>query len=186
MEASKGKLDIKLTQLKLAVEKTASVLEKANQEAIERHLKALKVITSDVDEQKRAVEEIQIAEKIEVEEITQWSASVEEKVEAADIEVARIKQWLDGKTAEKEAAEREGKMQFEMKLHQLKLESQSTSAQKNDKNAVNSGHIEAKLPKIEIARFDGSPLDWPRFWGQFIETVDKRSIAPVNKFANLC
>lgn len=126
MDASKGKLDIKLMQLKLAVEKTASVLEKANQEAIERHLKALKVVTSEVDEQKRAVEEIQIAEKIEVEEITQWSASVEEKVEAADIEVARIKQWLDGKTAEKEAAEREGKMQFEMKLHQLRLESQST------------------------------------------------------------
>ncbi len=35
-------------------------------------------------------------------------------------------------------------------------------------------------------KLDGSPLDWPRFWGQFIETVDKRSVDPVNKFAYLC
>ena len=39
MEAAKTKLDTKLTQLNLAVQKTESVLEKANQEAIERHLK---------------------------------------------------------------------------------------------------------------------------------------------------
>ena len=46
--------------------------------------------------------------------------------------------------------------------------------------------VNAKLPKIEISRFDGSLLDWPRFWGQFNATVDKRSVAPVNKFAYLC
>ena len=88
--------------------------------------------------------------------------------------------------AEKETADREGRMQFEMKLHQMKLDSEAVSAQKNEKNAGNVSYIDAKLPKIEIARFDGSPLDWPRFWGQFIETVDKRSVAPVNKFAYFC
>ena len=79
-------------------------------------------------------------------------------------------------------AEREGRIQFEMKLHQLKLD----STQKNEKNAGNANYIDAKLPKIQIARFYGSPLDWPRFWGQFIETVDKRSIAAVYKFTYLC
>ena len=187
MEAAKTKLDTKLTQLNLAAQKTESVLEKANQDAIERHLNRLKVITGEVEQTKRVVEELKIEEKVEVTDITQWSESIDTKIEAADSKVeCIIKAWLDGKMTEKETAEREGRMQFEMKLHQMKLDSEAVSAQKNKKNAGNVSYIDAKLPKIEIARFDGSPLDWPRFWGQFIETVDKRSVAPVNKFACLC
>ena len=186
MQAAKTKLDVKLTQLKLAVQKTESVLGKANQEAIERHLKGLKVLTGEVEENKRTVEALKIEGKVEVAEITQWSEEIDKKIEAAHAEVARVKGWLEEKKAEKETAEREGKMQYELKLHQLKLDSQAVSTQKHEKNAENAGYLDAKLPKIEIAQFDGSPLDWPRFWGQFIETVDKRSVAPVNKFAYLC
>ncbi len=120
MEVAQSKLDIKLTQLKLAVEKTESVLGKGNQQAIERHLNGLKVITGEVEQSKRVVEELKIGEKVEV---ACWG---------------------------------------------------------------NASYIDGKLPKIEIPQFDGSPLDWPRFWGQFIETVDKRFVAPVNKFAYLC
>ena len=29
-------------------------------------------------------------------------------------------------------------------------------------------------------------MDWPRFWGQFTETIDKAEIAPINKFTYLC
>lgn len=29
-------------------------------------------------------------------------------------------------------------------------------------------------------------MDWPRFWGQFSETIDKTNIAPINKFTYLC
>ncbi|XP_028390985.1 uncharacterized protein LOC114515863 [Dendronephthya gigantea] len=186
LESAKARLNVKLTQLELSVKKTASILEKCNEESIERQLNALKVITSEVDQRKRKVEELQIAEKTEVDEITQYGASVDEKIDAADIEVTRIKRWLQEKEAEKDTTEKKGKMQFEMELHKLKLEAQSTSAQKNDKNVEQGNFVDAKLPKIEITRFDGSPLDWPRFWGQFTETVDKRSVAPVNKFAYLC
>ncbi|CAB4007131.1 Hypothetical predicted protein, partial [Paramuricea clavata] len=136
----------KLTQLELSVKKTANILEKGKEEAIERHLSAFKVITSEVDQCKRTVEELKLADKTDLEAIAEFEASVDEKIEAADDEVMRIKQWLQGKEAERDAEER----------------------------------------KIEITRFDGSPLDWPRFWGQFTETVDKCSIAPVNKFAYLC
>ena len=77
-----------------------------------------------------------------------------------------------------------------MKLHQLiKLDANAVPALKNDKNVENVENVNlvnAKVPKIEISRFDGSLLDWPRFWGQFTATVDKRSVAPVNKFAYLC
>ena len=31
----------------------------------------------------------------------------------------------------------------------------------------------AKLPKLTITKFDGTYLDWNRFWGQFTEAIDK-------------
>ena len=98
-------------------------MEKANQEAIARHLNSLIVITGEVEQSKRVVEELKIEEKVEVRDITQWSESIDTKMEAADSKVECIKAWLDGKMAEKETAEREGRMQFEMKLHQMKLQS---------------------------------------------------------------
>ena len=43
----------------------------------------------------------------------------------------------------------------------------------------------AKLPKLVISKFDGSFMDWPRFWGQFSEAIDKSSIAPISKLTYL-
>ena len=36
-----------------------------------------------------------------------------------------------------------------------------------------------------ITKFDGSFMDWPRFWGQFSETIDKTSVAAITKFSYL-
>ena len=46
--------------------------------------------------------------------------------------------------------------------------------------------MSVRLPKINIVQFDGSYMDWPRFWGQFTETVDKSNIAAINKLTYLC
>ena len=36
-----------------------------------------------------------------------------------------------------------------------------------------------------ITKFNGTFQDWPRFWGQFSEAIDKSSIASVTKFSYL-
>ena len=45
--------------------------------------------------------------------------------------------------------------------------------------------MQAKLPKLVISKFNGSPMDWPRFWGQFSENIYQSAIAPVTKFSYL-
>ena len=40
-------------------------------------------------------------------------------------------------------------------------------------------NAQAKLPKLVITKFNGIYQDWPRFWEQFKETVDKISVEPV-------
>ena len=43
----------------------------------------------------------------------------------------------------------------------------------------------AKLPRVQIAEFNGSPLDWLRFWGLFVKNVDKRNIPSSDKMSYL-
>jgi len=61
-----------------------------------------------------------------------------------------------------------------MKLHEEKMKLQTNlPAQGSHQGGASTKQTEAKLPKIEIERLEGSYLDWPRFWGQFTETIDK-------------
>ena len=73
-----------------------------------------------------------------------------------------------------ELHEKRLKMKAELELTQTKPEIQECSEFKT-----------AKLPKFVISKFDGSFMDWPRFWGQFSEAIDKSSIAPITKFTYL-
>ncbi len=81
-----------------------------------------------------------------------------------------------------------------MKLEETKLEMQAKIQGVNPgghdgSKAETGGSTEGmsvRLPKINITPFDGSYMDWPRFWGQFTETVDKAHIAAINKFTYLC
>ena len=42
-----------------------------------------------------------------------------------------------------------------------------------------------KMPKLVITKFDGTPQDWVRFWGQFETQIDKSSSPEVTKFSYL-
>ena len=53
---------------------------------------------------------------------------------------------------------------------------ESESAKNNGGSATG---LEAKLPKLVITTFNGTFQDWPRFWGQLSEAIDKSSIASV-------
>ena len=43
----------------------------------------------------------------------------------------------------------------------------------------------AKLPKLKITPFKGTPTDWVRFENMFVTQVDNRSISPEEKFGYL-
>ena len=45
--------------------------------------------------------------------------------------------------------------------------------------------VEAKLPKLELPKFDGDILNWTPFWEQFEAVVDKGDIPEITKFLYL-
>jgi hypothetical protein len=81
-------------------------------------------------------------------------------------------------------------MDFELKLEEakikLKAEFKKVEAPVSETAGKSeSGSIEARLPKLTITKFNGTYADWPRFWGQYSETIDKSGIQPVTKFSYL-
>ena len=65
-------------------------------------------------------------------------------------------------------------------INQWIVESERES---NTKPDVSRAQKSARLPKFELKRFDGNPLDWHVFWDTFGSTVDKdNNLDDVTKF----
>jgi len=187
MEATVENLDTKVTQLDMKVARTNAVLEAGKPEAIERQLATLKSITAEIDRMRLDVEDKKLAAKEEMSAIQTWNAHLSAKLEEADNEVVKVRKWLDDHKKQAEVLAQEEKLQFEEKLHKTKLELQTelqaTQTTQHQLHSQTSSDIEAKLPKLVTTKFDGTFMDWPRFWGQFTETIDKTSVTPITKFS---
>ena len=71
-----------------------------------------------------------------------------------------------------------------MKIQEIELQVKSTEYEKRDK-IVNEERVNVKLPKLVITKFDGTFLDWFRFWNQFESEIDKAEIDPVSAYPDL-
>ena len=63
---------------------------------------------------------------------------------------------------------------------QMREESQMREEAKTD-----NVNYKVKLLKLFIARFNGTHLDWFRFWNQFESEIEKSELSPVSKFPYL-
>ena len=72
-------------------------------------------------------------------------------------------------------------------MHEKKLKMQAEPASKTEVKECEEfiAKPSAKLPKLVLTKFDGSYMNWPKFWGQFSEAIDKSTIAPITKFTYL-
>ena len=183
-EALESTLQTKLTQLGITQDKTGDVLKTEKRSTIARHIETLKNTLTDVEHARRAIEAQKIAAKETTEEIKEWNAGVEAKVVQADENLEILEEWLRDQKLRQETHEQEERMQFEIKLHETKLKLQEELEQKKNE-ASDTPNTQAKLPKLVITKSNGSFADWPRFWGQYSETIDKSSVPPVTKFSYL-
>ena len=81
----------------------------------------------------------------------------------------------------------ETKMKFQTELQRAKEKSERAKIQNGttDGRTVSGHDLPAKLPKLQIARFNSTYEDWPRFWKQCVEIVDKATMPGATKFAYL-
>ena len=192
MEAADRDLATKLTQLQLTRDKTEAVLASRNGNRIKRHRDALFAVVSSVDRAKRKVEELKIAAGEEITDITTWGDKVDADTAAVDDDMERISKWLNEIDQEQVEKARTEQLAFEKQLFERKLqynkELQASSETQNTSHVDNQNGKQvtaAKLPKLTITKFNGTTLDWKRFWGQFTEGIDKSDMAAITKFSYL-
>ena len=119
---------------------------------------------------------------------------MEKKIARFDDAADRLKSWISILDIKEEAKAKHEeniiqvemfrrKIQEELKVQKMK----SKDYEKRDK-VVNEERVNMKLPKLIITKFDGTSLDWFRFWNQFESDwseIDKTEISPVSKFSYL-
>ncbi|XP_028415553.1 uncharacterized protein LOC114538695 [Dendronephthya gigantea] len=183
--SNEEKLETKLTQLKIAVGRTQAILDSGKRVAIRRHLDALQTIAKETNNCKRAVEAEKIANKEDLTKIDEWNSEIDDKFELADEATAQLETWLtEAKRAEKFVAQEE-QLKNELRLHEKKLEMQARKQTESEECEKSAAKPNAKLPKLVMTKFDGSYMNWPKFWGQFTEAIDKSAVAPITKFTYL-
>ena len=182
-------LATKLVQLGRATEKTATVLSTGKESAIKRHVETLRDILKDVSKLVRTVEAEKITAKQNSDEIDTWVEGMESKINNGDEKINLLEEWLNEAREKREFNDQKKKMDLEMELYEAKIKLQVEHLKPDPKESTPSeisiAQLQAKLPKMTISVFDGSYGDWPRFWGQFSETIHKTGIQPVTKFTYL-
>ena len=78
---------------------------------------------------------------------------------------------------------REKRYEEEMRFEKAKLEQKRKFEKKAEEKKEQD--INAKLPKLVITKFKGTPADWLRFWGQFAAEVDATNVPQITKFSYL-
>ena len=118
-------LDTKLKQLKLAVDRTESIVEQRNEGAIERHLSALRVLTAEADQCKRVVKESKIAAEENPEDLNKWVFQVDTKIFEADESVKNLKTALEEFHQEAVLKKQQKELDFEKRLFEAKMKYQT-------------------------------------------------------------
>ena len=179
----------KLAMLEFTRAKTEEILYSDEQEDILRQLKAVKAVI-DTCEQLRVKKVQELFDKEEaMEKITQYDTYVRKEISKADKDVKAMSEWFDHKKKRKAEQEQQQHVEFEKEMQELKLKNKK---QLKEMEVVNVDEEEgpktkpySKLRKIEIEKFHGNKMDWPRFWSQFMENIDQKELAATNKLSYL-
>lgn len=116
--------------------------------------------------------------------ITSWSEEIENKIAMVDEDVDKLAGFLtEAQQTETEKARQE-QLEFEKELEEKDQQDSILTGNQDAKQTQGTSNA-AKLPKLTITKFDGTYLDWNRFWGQFTEAIDKTGMVAITKFSYL-
>ena len=197
LEQALKKIDSKFRLLEFTRDDVPRIQEKKDLKATERLQKTLEKQIDSVHEQMVEIQALRIEKGEEPNDVRKWSLEIEKQVaEYGEItqgvrktvknlrEEASREAKLEEEKAGKEKRKRRHKEELkleEVKM-QIKRDFEKNMEEERKKSVKESG---AKLPKLTITKFQGTYLDWLRFWSQFETEIDKATITQVAKFSYL-
>ena len=176
-------------------DKTETVLSSKNSNRIKRHVQSLQAIGNSTDEARRKLEGMKIEDGEDASAITSWSEEIEKRISMVDEDVDKLAAFLTEAGQRETEKARQEQLEFEKELIERKFRYQKELEEKDQQDSIftesqdakqtQGTSTAAKLPKLTISKFDGTYLDWNRFWGQFTEAIDKTGMVTITKFSYL-
>ena len=199
MEELDTELTTKLKLLQYTSNKTQEAIESGTLQALQRQREALQKRIADVQAVKLKAEEAKLTAGVSLEDLNIWSATVDAQLMNVDVEVVTLGKYVEqlilteeNKKLEEAAAKeahavatlRAEQLQFEELLLRQKLEYEQRILEARE-NSNETTTKAAKMPKLVISKFNGTPQDWLRFGGQFEAEIENSNAHPVTKFSYL-
>lgn len=191
MESEIKAIDTKLQLLALTNSNTQKLVEERNQAKTMRQKKTLEGKLDEIHEIKVRVQEQMIESEKSLEEVQQWADKVEKDIQPFEESITEIDQTLKAlKETEKHEEEkvareiREKKFEEEIQFEKRKLE-EKFKFEKKFVEGKGNYETTAKLPRLIISTFNGTPTDWVRFWSEFEAEIDHAKIPNISKFSYL-
>ena len=155
---SSEEVETKLTQLEIYAKQTEQLLQIGTLEAVDRHLGGPRSTINKANHLKHELEAQKIEVKQALSDIDVWNEEVNQKITKAEEKLSLLRQWLENRKREDEMDKREGRLKFEMELHEKKLKMQAdlkVSQETTPTTSTPSKQATAKLLKISIGKFEG-------------------------------
>ena len=176
------KLNLRLQVESLKLEDAEEALQEKNQGLMKIHVER---VTASINQLLSNVDGIcdkMLEENKTLAEIKAWKEPI--KAEIAQFSQMKVK--LDD--AIQLVNEEKTKQKREEELADIQLLEQ-TSRVKEEERCLNDmmpkKSAQVKLPKLVISKFEGTHIDYQRFWSQFTAEIDNASCAEVTKFSYL-
>ena len=158
VEETEKTIENKLKVLKLTHKSTGTIAESKLIKPTQRQRKLLKGKVEECHELKTEVQELKLERGNDEEDIKVWSVEIEQRLAEYEKVVGGLEE-LERSLREEETRETQEKEE------QSKWEIKKKFEVKADGKEGNAGKPKAKLPKLIITRFQGTHLDWQRFFG---------------------
>ena len=192
MEEKQKELETELQLLALNRSKTAAIVDKGNLDKILRHKEILKKIVNAIEDLKVDIEKAKLEAGEIVENVQKWGATIEQRTDEADLEISDLTRSLEEAVTRAEDYKREKEKTLldrqreeELEFEKLKLEQKAKIQQTEQAAAKPASKSNVKMPKLIIAKYDGTYEKWLSFWNKFEAEIDSSDLPAVTKFAHL-
>ena len=179
---------------------TDEILQKDDRVALKRHKTSLVSMATTVTTLKESIEEKRFTEGENEEKIHEGAADVKAAVDEADAHMRQLADKIEqidrrvrheaalfkhkqAIALEKEKIQQQQEAVEQAHAEELAFEKKKLELQQKSTETTGATSEVAKMPKLVITKFDGTPQDWMRFWRQFETQIDKSSIPDVTKFS---
>ena len=177
-------IEVKFKMLDLAVKDGNRIFERKRENELMKHQKIFENMLDEIKQLKYKYQEDLLLKDTEESEIEEKLVLIQNKMNIYDDVMEEIENEISRlKTKEEEKKEErrlEHRLLEERKIQEIKKQMKT----KEEENSI-CNTVKVRLPKLIITKFEGTHLDWFRFWNQFQTEINKSDISPVSKFSYL-